>query len=255
MKSLVVCVDYADLLAITLASNARHFDDSLVVTTPRDYATQSVAHSVPRVRTYQTDIFYKYGCAFNKGAAIEEAFDMLGWEGWICHWDADIVMPPETGSYLGHCQIGYLYTARRRICEKPAARDDRIWTRFPVPTNDDFVSGYFQLFHASDPVLRDRPRYPTHWKHAGGSDTDFCNKWPEDRKQLLPFEVLHLGPPFRNWFGRTTPYLDGSTPARAAELAGAMQLMRSQRKRHGFSLEQLPERQLPERQLPDQIEH
>jgi len=236
MKSIVVSVDYADLLALTLPRNAPHFDQTLVVTTREDEATQTVARTVPNVEVFCTDAFHRHGDPFNKGLALEEAFDVTGRDGWFCHWDADIVLPPDAA--FAQCEPGNLYTARRRICRDPNDWKDDNWSRFPICKEADFVAGYLQVFHGSDPVLQHRPWYPTHWIHAGGSDTDFCQKWQRDRQRLFPFTVLHLGPPFMNWFGRASKRLDGSVPDGAAERIRRIQQMHRDRHRFGFSREQ-----------------
>ena len=41
------------------------------------------------------------------------------------------------------------------------------------------------------------------WVHAGGADTEFQHRWPENKKVWLPFLVTHLGTPFQNWYGRS----------------------------------------------------
>ena len=237
IRSLVVCVDYADLLALTLPRNLPHFGKTLVVTSPTDEATQALAmrHDVG---LFVTDVFYRHGAAFNKGAAIEAGFDVLGREGWIVHWDADIVMPAD--ARFRDVRPGWLHMPRRRMCEAPAMWDgSNDWGKFPIGQEKPFVAGYFQLFDAADPMLRQRPWYPTHWRHAGGSDTAFCNRWPKHRRRWLSFEVLHLGIPCRNWWGRSTPYLDGSEPTESRERHERMRQMYRDRKRFGFSKEKL----------------
>jgi hypothetical protein len=81
--------------------------------------------------------------------------------------------------------------------------------------NNEEFAGYFQLFHASDPVLQRTPWHETDWTWAGGADSFFHQKWSESNKVRPPFEVLHLGPPFINWCGRVTPFADGTTPEKA----------------------------------------
>jgi hypothetical protein len=46
----------------------------------------------------------------------------------------------------------------------------------------------------------------------------FFQRWPEANRVRPDFEVLHLGEPAENWFGRTTPQLgETKTPPEAEE--------------------------------------
>jgi hypothetical protein len=234
----VVSVEFDDLLAITLPKNARHFERILVVTSPEDEATRAVAARVPNAQTYSTDAFCRHGASFNKGLAFEEGFDVLGREGWLVAWDADVVMPDEMD--LAGIEIGHLYSPRRRMCRNLADyRGQTDWTRWPVQ-GDREHAGYFQLFHALDPVLRERPWYGIDWKHAGGSDSDFQAKWPKRKRRRLPFEVLHLGVEHLNWHGRCQPRVDGSLPPEAEARRTAQRKMYEARRQHAFRLEKIP---------------
>jgi len=200
VRAIVVCVNYADILAITLPRNARHFEEVLVVSTPQDTATASTVNSVPNAKLYCTEAFTRYGAKFNKGLALEEGFDALGRDGWICIHDADIVLPDVWDGVEG-ITPGKLYSAPRRICTDPKAFRPQPWATFP-PTRDIVFPGYFQLFHANDLALLPLPWYDVTFKHAGGGDGFFQSRWPKERKVRLPFDVLHLGPRDTNWFGR-----------------------------------------------------
>lgn len=213
LKAIVICVEYDDLLEISLPRNLRHFSELVVVTAPQDERTQQLVRGFPGVRCHVTDAFYRYGAKFNKGLAMEEGFDVLGRDGWILIWDADIVLPAEMT--LPSLEPGNLYGVHRRMLHDAQQwRDDLDWTRLPLE-GDRIVAGYFQLFHADDPHLQSRPWYDVTYNHAGGGDAYFQHLWPEERKVWLPFEVLHLGPRGRNWFGRATVRRDGSLPPQA----------------------------------------
>ena len=58
MKSIVVCVEYDDFLAVTLPRNRRHFRHTLVVTSFADLGTQRIARSAG-CACYLTDAFYQ----------------------------------------------------------------------------------------------------------------------------------------------------------------------------------------------------
>lgn len=215
MKSIVVCVEFDDFLAVTLPRNARHFGRTLVVTSLRDDETVEVA-SRCGCEVHRTDAFYSRGAPFNKGAAMEEGFEVLGRDGWICVWDADIVMPDDIT--IPNADRSCLYTPARRLLEDPTTfRDGLDWRKLHCPTFPNEFAGYTQVFHASSVSP---PWYSVDWPHAGGCDSDFELRFPEDKKRRPPFEVLHLGPEGipelgtrmgRNWCGRTVQRIDGKT--------------------------------------------
>jgi hypothetical protein len=206
MRAITVSVDYADLLKYTLPRNADHFDEVLVVTAPRDEETKRVVSRVSNARCYETEAFYAQGAKFNKGAAMEEGFDVLGRHGWICIFDADTMLPnvlswPEAS--------GCIYSPHRRMCVDPtkdlqAALAEQ-WERFAV-CPDREPAGYCQIFHADDPALvRKRPWYGTHWEDARGCDSTFSQHWPRKRWSWLQWQVCHLGECTVNWGGRVSP--------------------------------------------------
>ncbi len=214
MNAITTCVGYDDLLAITLAKNARHFDLVLVVTTPEDTDTQLVVQQVPNAQSFPTRTFYTDGAKFNKGMALECGLDFgLGRSGWICIFDADTLMPDEMD--LSGIRPGFLYSPFRRMCETKSQFYQCLdyWPRLPPGPerlNHEYA-GYFQLFHADDAYLPDPEMFPWHgaeFNTAQGCDTIFQNHWPLNCRKRLPFEVLHLGPPKVNWRGRVSPRWD-----------------------------------------------
>jgi len=226
IKAILVSVDYADLLAMTLPRNARYFSRIVVVTTAADTATREVCEPFGNVTVFATDAFYRNGAVFNKGLAIEEGFDVLGRSGWILVTDADIVIPPEFVDNLELVEKGFLYGARRQLLADPTklhTLSRKELDELPrIPGHDPY--GYFQLFHADDPCLESRPWYPVDWLHAGGCDNDFQRKWPRQGKQWLPMSVIHLGEDGKNWCGRVTPSVDdGRVPDAAAFRSDALQ--------------------------------
>lgn len=208
IRAIVVSVNYDDLLKISLPLNMRHFSECLVVTSHEDEGTQRVASSVPHVRTFKTDAFRRHGASFNKGYALELAFQQLDRKGWLCVWDADTILPSDLKGVDGGLSPVCLYSARRRILSDPREYTHSYdWSRAPI-TTDLVYPGYFHLFHTSDPALRNPPWYDVTFSHAGGGDGYFQSRWPSKHKIRLPFEVLHLGPRDTNWFGRVSPRLD-----------------------------------------------
>lgn len=205
VKGIVVCVDYDDYLSVTLPRNARHLTNILVVTSPADKRTQDVVKTVPSARCFLTDAFTRGGKQFNKGAALEEAFDALGRDGWILVWDADTLLPDSVP--FDGLDPARLYGSKRRLCDTAPVPHESEWKRYSISREAGWP-GYFQLFHGSA-LANIRPWYATHSTHAGIGDAHFQNHWPVSLKGWLPMEVLHLGPRDVNWFGRASARLDG----------------------------------------------
>lgn len=180
LRAFIVCVDFADLLSITLPYNAHHFSEVSVITShndeqTRDYALHYGERTGPEliVNLHITDAFYNNGADFNKWLALEQSLDNAGRHGWICLMDVDILWPKD--ALKGWVpSIGHLYTPRRRMWEdwpstatwKGDTRcdqyegyilpDDSQWDRFPLHPQQREFAGYSQIFHGSDPVLTKR---------------------------------------------------------------------------------------------------
>lgn len=231
-NAITVCVEYDDILSFCLLQNAPQFNKWLIVTSPHDKHTPQLAKAAPNVEVFATDAFYRDGAAFNKGLAMEEGLDRLGREGWLLILDADIVLPRAVPWSMA--RIGNLYSPPRRILADPRAwRADLDWYKLPRHHYMKEFAGYFQLFHANDPVLKDkRPWYGTSWKHAGGCDAVFQSLWSTDRKIRPDFEVLHLGEADQNWCGRITNRLDGKACDNRDSRQLAMQQTKEEYSKH-----------------------
>lgn len=244
LRAIMVCVDYGDILGVTLPYNRHHFNEVCIVTTDRDKLTQVVAEQYG-CQVYVTDAFYEGGAKFNKWKSLEQALDVYGRRGWMCLMDADVLWPKsievvrawqsqghqllEVHQHGSHDIIhqfvaGNLYTPRRRMLERydllpEVTEHESLWQQFPLHRNDAEFAGYTQVFHADDPHLSPSPWHATDWAHAGGADSFFQQLWPDAYKVRPSWEVLHIGPAGANWAGRVTPYLDGTLPQEAGERA------------------------------------
>lgn len=239
MRAIMVCVDYSDLLSITLPYNRHHFEEIVVVTSPQDAKTVGVVFSQydsSKISVFQTNAFYENGATFNKWKALEQGLDAMGRHGWLCIMDADVLWPKKLPPFAP--VKGKLYTPKRRMWEEWPKLDNLFvevdtvrvgdypetserayvvpkedqWSKFPLHRQMVEFAGYSQIFHADDPVLGLAPWHETDWKHAGGADSFFQAKWSDEKKIRPPFEVLHLGPAGQNWMGRATPLVDGTVP-------------------------------------------
>lgn len=199
MKAIIVSVNYADTLAITIPTILRHFKHVTIVTDFSDIDTWNLARD--NVTILRTHSFYKSGSVFNKGAAMDEA--LCNASGWTCILDADICLPHNLP--LSELNKDCIHTPYRRILEKPGLiPNDKEWHNLPR-VNDREPAGYFQLFHTSSQFFGSRPWYESKWTTAQGCDSVFSARWPRQNwKFLSEFEVLHLGPIKVNWSGRVS---------------------------------------------------
>jgi hypothetical protein len=233
LRAILVCVDYADLLALTLPYNKHHFKEIAVVTASHDVETIGVCekHADKVSLVHVTDEFYAHGAKFNKWKALEDALDLFGRTGWMCVMDADVLWPKEFPDLLP--RRGNLYTPLRRMMTdvKLPLPQESNWNRYPLHPQQREWAGYTQVFHSADPTLGKPPWHQLDWAHAGGADSFFQAKWNAQSKLRPPFEVLHLGEAGQNWCGRVSKRLDGSQDSRAGERYAALQRFLSERNR------------------------
>jgi hypothetical protein len=201
IHGLTVCVNYADFLSRGIARWMHGLTSLTVVTAPNDYVTIRVAME-HGARVCATDLFTADGASFNKGRAMEAARLRMPWEDWILFFDSDVVPPADWADRLrkANPRPGALYG-----CYRFDAGDDVEDRGQPRCAHDVLGVGYFQLFHASDPVVAvtDEPLIDTHWLHGGNYDNRFLDRWRVRRLSVreVPFRVAHIGER-DNWWGR-----------------------------------------------------
>lgn len=257
-RAILVCVDYWDILRITLPYNRKHFSEVMIVASIDEMRRTSPESnewlSQHNVKLYLTDTFYKNGAVFNKWAALEEALDVFGRHGWLCIMDADVLWPKgvemtinekadqvlidvplDGGQQLFVVNKGQLCTPCRYMRPELTFAPEEVWKTYPIHRNTGEWAGYSQLFHAEDPVLLQHgtPWHETDWAHAGGADSFFQMLWKPVNKIRPPFDVLHLGPAGTNWAGRSSAYVDGSLPAESVVRSSYMQRMFRERRAKG----------------------
>jgi len=201
-KAILVSVDYSEILALTLPYNRHHFSEVMVVTTDSDDQTFCVARN-NNCHIFTTDAFYEDGASFNKFRAMEEGLDVFGREGWMVIMDADVCFP-KTLPKKFQPEIGKLYTPLRRMrLETDLIPPEEQWITYPRHRQQREFAGYSQIFHADDPVLKDKPWFIQNHTHAGGCDSWFQNKWKEQDKIRPDWDCLHLGPAGKFWCGKS----------------------------------------------------
>jgi hypothetical protein len=190
VRAVTVCIGYDELLAITLPRMLEHLRSVLVITEPEDTATQQLVQQYSRAFCLKTNACTDYGM-FNKGRGIDEGLDIAGRTGWLLIINPDIVLPPVLTEF--EITPDKLYMPRRRVLEDAESyTDDLDWQTVPLRYERQGAD-YFQLFHASNPVLSKKPWYSMRGKTSHNCSLAFQKRWQAVNKVRLPFEVLHLG--------------------------------------------------------------
>jgi hypothetical protein len=163
----VACVNHAHFLRETLPINKRKVERVVVVTTPTDYETQKVCIDND-VDCIKTDLFYKDGAHFNRGLALNEAFNNLKDPSWVLHLDSDIVLPRGYEEILNpknkNLKLNTLYGARRvEISDREeylALLKEFALFYAPRPVGElidkpeEVCCGFFQLFNINSECLK-----------------------------------------------------------------------------------------------------
>lgn len=209
LEAVTVSVGFDDLLDITLGVNHPQLDSLIVITAHDDRKTQGVCNK-HGVTCVQTDLFYKNGRNFNKGAAINAGFGYFQYHGWRMHIDADIALPDNFRRMLfNHTHLNkrtlygcdrvdvigdeierFLHVRHRKpqhIHKALVTTHDRpIGGRFVSPLHGYLPLGFFQLWHAD--CQKD---YPYSLGTAAHDDTMFSSLWPSANRTHLPSVVVH----------------------------------------------------------------
>lgn len=227
IEAITICTDYSDFLAYSLPLNKAIFDRLVVVTTPSDRKTRDLCE-FHHVECIQTDVFYANGASFNKGAAINEALKVLSKDGWIIHFDADIVLPPRTRDLLEKIDLdpSCIYGIDRIMCrsfeqwsaflQHPEVQHScdifvqanafPLGVRVAKLKGDGYVPiGFFQMWN---PSISSVSVYKEH-QAADRGDMAFALQWPRRKRLMIPEIVgIHLeseqGKMGTNWNGRST---------------------------------------------------
>lgn len=186
LEAIVVCVNYADYLNVTLPYLKKVVDRVLVITDCEDDETAAVSdkHAVSILRT---NVFYRDGAPFNKGAAINEGLKHLDGSGWVLHIDADIVLTEPLP--LKELDPDTLYTVLRKrvfsdLWDRVRSGNPGNLSLLPIRYFGGYVMpiGYFQLWHHGNT----KHYYPECFTDASDSDSCFALKWPGPNRALLP---------------------------------------------------------------------
>lgn len=201
-----VCVNYLDFLSATYAENKDSLSghDYWIITSSADTETQKFCTD-NGINCHVTDVFYRSGNSFNKGAAINSLFlsDKINMSEseWILMLDADIIV-----KNLIHIawhfdkEVDCLYSCGRKIYN----------------TKNDYINqnhsqgmchflGYFQLFHKKHVLehLNKSTGFLYEFRNGSYYDCEFAKRFT--CQKCLPEDAVHLGPIYLNWDGRISP--------------------------------------------------
>ena len=232
LEAVTTSVGFDDLLDVSLARNHPHFDTMIVVTDHADRATQQVARKHGAILVI-TDLFYRNGRKFNKGAAINAGFSRFQYYGWRMHLDSDIILPDNFRRLLfnhtaldrrglyGADRIDVVGTDELARVHRPqhahtfllcSGHHRPLGARYVDPLRGYVPIGYFQLWHAQ-PERYAPIEYPYSLGDAAHDDVSFAEQWPREHRHLLPTVICyHLVPKpvtkwGENWEGRRQPRL------------------------------------------------
>lgn len=234
LEAVVVCINYADFLAVTLPNNKNFFNKLVVVTDMQDTETPRVCefNNVMCVRTnamYREVVDGKVTGLPNKGIAINEGLKKLDMDGWVVQLDADIWLPTMTRSIIDRFPLRpeSVYGIDRLMCNsyddwikyyylgKPIhegwiylhLHQFHVGQRIVKYNNDGFLPiGFFQLWNPKGSGIKD---YPTSNEAFDRTDTLFSKRFPRQNREFMPdlacihlaSEEAHQG---QNWYGRKT---------------------------------------------------
>jgi hypothetical protein len=224
IEAIIVCVNYADFLRITLPITKDIFESITIATSPNDVETISVARE-HGIGIHITEVWHENGARFNKAAALNECLGRIGatkTDCWILLLDADILFNANILPDISNLDTRGLYSIRRRICATkrewdcfksgslkwndfplsvPPIRKGRAWGQFPT-SNPAALQGYVQLWNMKHAVgMKQLPLS----NNAAEYDVKFALSFPETLRRFLENrEVLHLGPIRTNWDGRAS---------------------------------------------------
>lgn len=192
LECVIVCVNYAEQLALTLPRNKPLLDKIVVVTTAADKATHKVC-AENKVKRVLTTRLHENGDAFNKGKAINDGLGVLTRAGWVLQLDADVLLPSDFRATLNRTGLDrQIFYGAKRVIVTPEQLDTPIAELKVVPEGNYF--GFFQLFRGEHTL------YPEDSPNAAGSDVVFARQFPV-KKILYTLPVRHIGETGKNWNG------------------------------------------------------
>lgn len=212
LSCIICCVDMSDLLETTLPFNKDYFDEILIVTSDKDQDTINVCNE-NGVKYITTDLFWQNNHQFDRGAAINYAYQFLKYKDWCLHLDADIILPKAFRKNLNleNLNKDLPYGISRKFIWTQKEYD--LWNNRQIEDKDlsyiegGYFCGYFQLWNFNAKRLQNIPLdklYPS-GNSTINTDIQFLYRFCPDinpKPEKLSGYVIHLGPPGINNEGK-----------------------------------------------------
>ena len=204
LTGITVCIGFDDFLAETLPRNRHLFNQFVIVTSPEDTETQRLAKA-NRCKLVITKRHRQNG-PFNKGAAINDGIDNANRRQWLCHLDADIVLPDVFRQWIldarQHVKHGrhldeHIIGMHRHNCRSRAEwleylrTGTHAWPVEKLRKFDQIPVGFLQIWNAAVMDVR----YPEHCPTASMSDLlfgeQFLFRFHPDQPRCIHLENKH----------------------------------------------------------------
>jgi hypothetical protein len=199
LNAVVVSVNCADYLELSLPENIKHFDNYYVGTIATDTETIEICKKYGAIPVICPDPHNINGHKFDKGSCIQECFkQMKNRDSWVLLLDADIILPKDFKGVDDTLDKNVLYGASRSFAwdynEYLEYKDGKNINNFEnIPGG--YGCGYFMLFYLNSDKIKNEPLdkiYPN-----GNIETDMVllEKFHPYRVDVgkFDFKVLHLG--------------------------------------------------------------
>jgi len=209
-EGVIVSVDCPEI-AYTLPHNAPLYSRLVLVTAPGDHVAQQAARR-SGVELVVSDVCWRNGDAFNKGAMLNAGLAALQPRDWFLFTDADCFLPRAPLARLQPTSLRpdcLYYAIRRHLSPKCYVPDPKRITNDHLRdrAGNEAPWGYFQLFFApyAAQLCGGTLRLPECFCSAASVDHWFQARWPQKQRVLLnDFVVLHIyhGPTGTRWNNR-----------------------------------------------------
>jgi hypothetical protein len=197
---IVVCVNYDDVIALTLERNRMFFKHYVVVTTNEDHKTIEVCRKYDVTLIVSGKLYDN--AKFNKSGLVNQAQKQVHRDfpdSWVLLLDADIALPPTFEDLVDPAKLdkSTLYSMHRLDFH---TYDDYVSGANPVTYGGQTFMGYFQLYFNKSLY------YPEHSYDCSYCDDVFMKYFGQNKAVLSEdTRVSHLGIQDVNWGGRVTP--------------------------------------------------
>lgn len=202
---MVISVNYADYLELTLPENVDLFEKLLVVTDEKDAQTLLVCEKYKHknVECVKTDAFYIHGAPFFKSVGFNAGLKYLNAPDWIITWDADIVIDKRFANIdYSKLNKNFVYGPQHKY---HVAYDEM---GSNLHDSGKACAGFCQLFNAK---FFEGKNYYSPMTSGDCSTDDILFSKQFEKVEYFDMVAYHLGPiqesgvPNWNWKGRISP--------------------------------------------------